>query len=219
MIHMRKKKGVQKKYLSESLWRGMPLRRPTVYFDIKIETRNVGRIVFELRPDVVPRACGNFLELCTHAHNFGYKGSKFHRIVPGFMCQGGDFLNGNGTGNMSVFGRKFLDENFTLKHDNPGILSMANSGPNSNGSQFFITFKSTPWLDGKNVVIGKVVEGMDVLKAIENYGLINKSMDTANNANNDSTTTSEQHQRSCDVYITRCGEIVKDSQYSDIFGK
>merc|ERR1712151_23063 len=108
-------------------------------------------------------------------------------------------------------GRKFLDENFTLKHGSPGTLSMANSGPNSNGSQFFITFKSTPWLDGKNVVFGKVIEGIDVLKAIENYGLDNNSMDTNGNANN--------HQPPCDVFITRCGEIVSDSKYSDIFGK
>ncbi|KOS14164.1 peptidyl-prolyl cis-trans isomerase h [Malassezia pachydermatis] len=147
--------------------------RPIVFFDISIGETAVGRIKFELFSDIVPKTAENFRQLCTGEHRvnhkpMGYKDCVFHRVIRDFMCQGGDFIHADGTGSFSIYGDKFPDENFSLKHDAPGLLSMANSGPNTNGCQFFITTQPAEFLNGKHVVFGKVVEGMLVVRKIEN---------------------------------------------------
>lgn len=169
-----------------------------VFFDIEIKGAVIGRIEMTLADKVVPKTVENFRALCTGEKGTGksgkplhFKGSRFHRVIPDFMCQGGDFTNFNGTGGESIYGAKFADENFTLRHTGPGVLSMANAGPGTNGSQFFLCTKETSWLDGKHCVFGYVSKGMNVVKYIESFG------------------SSPSGKPSTDIIIRDCGQILE----------
>lgn len=165
---------------------------PIVYFDIKLgrygDSTPLGRVVMELKADVVPKTAENFRQLCLNPDGSGFVNSRFHRIIPRFMCQGGDFTADNGTGGRSIYGTRFADENFKLRHVGVGVLSMANAGPNTNGSQFFLCTTATPFLDGKHCVFGQVLEGYNVVKAMEACG-------------------SRSGETSFDVMIAKCGEM------------
>jgi len=168
--------------------------RPIVFMDINIGETPAGRLKMELFSDIVPKTAENFRQLCTgefrvNSRPQGYKNATFHRVVPNFMCQGGDFLKGDGTGSFSIYGDKFPDENFQEKHTGPGLLSMANSGSNTNGCQFFITTAKCDFLDGKHVVFGKVIDGMLTLRKIENVA------------------TGPNNRPKLVVKITECGEM------------
>ncbi|KAJ1911944.1 Peptidyl-prolyl cis-trans isomerase-like 1 [Tieghemiomyces parasiticus] len=167
---------------------------PIVFFDIAIGGQSVGRLKMELFADVVPRTAENFRQLCTGEYKRdgvpqGFKNCSFHRVIRDFMVQGGDFLKGNGTGSTSIYGGQFADENFTLKHTGPGLLSMANSGPNTNGCQFFITCAKCDFLDGKHVVFGRLIDGLLTLRKIENVP------------------TGPENRPKLPVVITECGEL------------
>ncbi|KAJ6238865.1 peptidyl-prolyl cis-trans isomerase cyp63 [Anaeramoeba flamelloides] len=171
---------------------------PVVYFDITIDGVESGRIEFELFAHKLPKTAENFRALCTGEKGIGksgkplhYKGSKFHRVIPNFMLQGGDFTHGTGVGGESIYGFKFEDEAFPFKHSKPGLLSMANSGPNTNGSQFFITTVVTQWLDGKHVVFGQVLKGMSLVQKIESKG-------------------SRSGKTSAEILISDCGQIERN---------
>ena len=155
------------------------MARPRVFFTVNVAGKDIGNLVFELYSDIVPKTAENFRALCTGekgkcstdaSKSLHYKGSKFHRVITDFMAQGGDFTKGNGTGGESIYGAKFADENFTMKHTKRGQLSMANAGPGTNGSQFFLTFIACNWLDGKHVVFGECVEGIELLDQLEAVG-------------------------------------------------
>jgi len=167
---------------------------PIVFFDITIGTTEVGRIKFELFADVVPRTAENFRQFCTGEYKkdgvpIGFKQAQFHRVIKDFMIQGGDFVNNDGSGIMSIYGGAFADENFELKHTAPGLLSMANSGKDTNGCQFFITCTKCDFLDGKHVVFGKVIDGMLIMRKIENVP------------------TGPNHKPKIPVVISQCGEM------------
>ncbi|KAG0277902.1 cytochrome P450 monooxygenase 7 [Linnemannia exigua] len=171
----------------------MAQQNPIVFFDVSIGGRPAGRMKMELFADVVPKTAENFRQLCTGEYKKngvpqGYKNCTFHRVIKDFMIQGGDFLKGDGTGSMSIYGEKFADENFTIKHTGPGLLSMANSGKNTNGCQFFITSTKTDFLDNKHVVFGKLIDGLLTLRKIENVQ------------------TGPQNKPQLQVVITECGE-------------
>jgi len=165
-------------------------RNPRVFFDIEIDKKTIGRVIFELFADIVPKTAENFRVLCTGVQKpLHFKGSSFHRVIKGFMLQGGDFTRRDGTGGESIYGPKFEDESFQLCHDTAGLLSMANAGKNTNGSQFFITLVPCPHLDGKHVVFGRVIDGMEVVDIVSE------------------TVTDKNDRPYANVMIANCGEL------------
>jgi len=193
----KRQRKASKSSVARNFFGGSDGREPTaedvvskVYFDVQIGDKEAGRVVFGLFDNVVPKTAANFKAMCTASKSpdMTYEGCPFHRIIPGFMCQGGDYERQNGTGGKSIYGNKFEDENFELAHTRPYLLSMANAGPNTNGSQFFITTSVTDWLDGKHVVFGEVIEGKDVIDAMERTG-------------------SQSGRTSQRVFISGCGEL------------
>ena len=168
---------------------------PIVFFDVSLGTHALGRVTLELFADKCPKTAENFRQFCTGEYKrggvpLGYKDGIFHRVIKDFMIQGGDFLRHDGTGHISIYGEKFPDENLEGKHSEAGLLSMANSGPNSNGCQFFITCAPCPWLDGKHVVFGRVRDGMSVVRAVENVSVNPKN-----------------HRPTIECKITQCGQL------------
>ena len=171
-----------------------PKHTATAFLDFSIKGKPIGRVKIGLFGEVTPKTATNFAALVSGQFGFGYRGSAMHRVIKGFMIQGGDFTRGDGRGGKSIWGGSFKDENFKVKHYKPGMLSMANSRPNTNGSQFFITTVATPHLDGKHVVFGEVVEGMDVIRKIENVQ------------------TGAFDKPKSDVVITKCGMLDSNLQ-------
>eukprot|EP00930_Biecheleria_cincta_P041036 TRINITY_DN2810_c0_g1_i2.p1 TRINITY_DN2810_c0_g1~~TRINITY_DN2810_c0_g1_i2.p1 ORF type:complete len:376 (-),score=65.09 TRINITY_DN2810_c0_g1_i2:86-1213(-) len=193
--------------------------RPRVFFDVQVGGRPTTRIICELFSDIVPKTAENFRALCTGEKGLGesgkplhYKGTTFHRVVPGFAVQGGDTTKGDGTGGESIYGPSFEDESFDLSHDSAGLLSMANRGPNSNGSQFFVVSKACPKMDLKHVVFGRVVEGMDAVRRIEETcGTADKGSDLCRAAKNHGVLAFRPGLEGGQAFISDCGEL-KDEE-------
>lgn len=182
-----------KKYLIKFFSKYSDKTNPKVFMSVSKDGKHLGKMTFELYKNHNPKTAENFLSICKGSDKLSYKGSPFHRVIGGFMAQGGDITRGNGTGGSSIYGRTFPDENMSIKHIQRGMLSMANSGPNTNGSQFFITFIPCDWLDGNHCVFGELIEGSETLDAIEKCG-------------SRSGTTSSR------LIVEDCGEVIEKNE-------